>query len=75
MRWYAPAWKSMRKPHAQAISLCMRQNATKEDSNLPMLANVKGSDFQIVCGASGLYMVAISGPGLALPNLSAGYPP
>jgi len=44
------------------------------DSNLPMLANVKGSDFQIVCGASGLYMVAISGPGLALPNLSAGYP-
>ncbi len=44
------------------------------DSNLPMLSNVKGSDFQIVCGASGLYMVAISSPNLPLPNLSAGYP-
>jgi NitT/TauT family transport system substrate-binding protein len=44
------------------------------DSNLPMLSNLKGSDFQIVCGASGLYFAAIAGPKLALPNLAAGYP-
>jgi ABC-type nitrate/sulfonate/bicarbonate transport system substrate-binding protein len=44
------------------------------DSNLPMLSNVKGSDFQIVCGASGLYFAAIAGPKLALPSLAAGYP-
>lgn len=44
------------------------------DSNLPMLANVKGSDYQIVCGASGLYFSAIAGPKLALPNRGAGYP-
>jgi len=44
------------------------------DSNLPMLSNLKGSDFQITCGASGLYFAAIAGPKIALPNLSAGYP-
>lgn len=44
------------------------------DSNLPMLSNLKGSDFQITCGASGLYFAAIAGPKLPLPNLAAGYP-
>ena len=44
------------------------------DSNLPMLSNVKGSDFQIVCGASGLYFTAIAGPSLELPNAGKGYP-
>lgn len=44
------------------------------DSNLPMLSNIKGSDFQIVCGASGLYFAAIAGPSLPLPNLAKGYP-
>lgn len=44
------------------------------DANLLLLANSKGGDFQIVCGASTPYFAAVAGPGLALPNLGAGYP-
>ena len=39
------------------------------DSNLPLLSNQKGSDFQIVCGASGLYFAAVTGPSISSAEL------